>query len=99
TADGRLLREHKAGEDGDPQTAVYAFVLSLDGKHIAWCGRTGGILPSHIPIAKTNTLEVTHRIPAHDNDGRILAAYPEGFCSGSVDRTVKFWDWQTTRPH
>ena len=36
-----------------------------------------------------------HRIPAHDGDGRILAAFPNGFCSGAADRTVKLWDWET----
>jgi len=99
TADGKLLREHDAGSDTAPATAVYAFVLSRDGKLIAWCGRTGGILPSHIVIARTDTLEVLRRIPAHENDGRILAAYPGGFCSGAADRTVKFWDWDTIKPH
>lgn len=99
TADGKFLREHDAGADGAPATAVYAFVLSRDGKLVAWCGHTGGLFPSYVVVAKTDTLGVTYRFPAHEGDGRILVAYPGGFCSGSADRTVKFWDWDTTKPH
>jgi WD40 repeat protein len=99
TANGTLLRDHDPTTEIAPATAVYAFVLSRDGSRVAWCGRTGGLLPSHIVVARTDTLEVLHRIPAHDGDGRILAAYPDGFCSGAADRTVKFWDWNSMHCH
>lgn len=97
--DGKLIREHAPSGDGDAHTLVYAFVLSRDCRHVAWCGRTLGGPPSHIVIADTRTMAVQRRVPAHDGDGRILAAYPGGFCSGAADRTVKFWDWQTGTCH
>lgn len=97
--DGKLLREHVPDIDRDPLTLVFAFVLSRDGRYIAWCGHTLGGAPSHIVVADTKALEVVRRIPAHEGDGRILAAYPGGFCSGAADQLVKFWDWESETCH
>jgi WD40 repeat protein len=97
-ADGKPLREYVPETGLVPSTAVFAFVLSRDGRLIAWCGRTAGA-PSHVVVGRVETLAVTHRIPAHQSDGRVVVAYPGGFCSGSDDRTVKFWDWETKKCH
>ena len=96
TDDGAPLREHALTRAAF--TAVYAFVLARGGKNVAWCGQTFGN-SYHVVVGRTDTLAVTHRVPAHADDVMILAAYPGGFCSGSADRTVKFWDWKTRTCH
>jgi WD40 repeat protein len=97
--DGKPLREYKATHGRIPSTAVFAFALSRNGRRIVWCGRTMGGAPHHVIVGRTKTLSITHRLPAHRHDGMILATYPGGFCSGSVDRTVKFWDWKSKTCH
>jgi WD40 repeat protein len=96
-ADGKLLREHEpaAVEDLSP---IFAFALSRTGDEVAWCGSTWH-LPHQIAVARTNTLDVARRLDAHGAEVMILAAYDGGFCSGSVDRTMKFWDWQSETCH
>ena len=98
TADGKLLRQHEPPGGRARFTSVYAFVLSRTGTDIAWCGSTWSA-PHHIVVARTKSLTVTRRIPAHEQEVMILAAYPGGFCSGSFDRTVKFWDWRSRTCH
>lgn len=98
-ATGEQLREYDANQNRRRYTAVFAFALSRTGRELAWCGRTFGSGPYHVVVAKTEPLAVVRRIPAHADDVMILAAYPGGFCSGSADRTVKFWDWKSRRCH
>jgi WD40 repeat protein len=98
-ADGKLLRASEPTPDDPAHTAVFAFVLSRDGRNVAWCGRTERGPPSLIVIADTKTLTAAHCIPAHQDDGRILVARPDGLCSVSKDKTVKFWDWNTQTCH
>lgn len=98
TATGKLLREYDAGKNRRAFTQIYAFVLSRTGREIAWCGWTSGST-CHIVVGKTQSLEVTRRIQAHADKVMILAAYPGGFCSGSGDRLVKFWDWKSRKCH
>jgi WD40 repeat protein len=98
-ADGKPLREYDAGRNRRRYTAVFAFVLSRTGREVAWCGRTSGAGAYHVVVAKTGAMKVVRRIPAHADDVMILAAYPGGFCSGSADRTVKFWDSKSSRCH
>ncbi len=77
---------------------MFAFVLSRDGRNVAWCGETYGG-PHHVVVGRAGKLTAVHRLPAHADDVMILAAYPGGFCSGSADRTVKFWDWHSRTCH
>lgn len=98
TADGAPLREHHPTAVGLRPPSIYAFVLSRTGGEIAWCGNTW-VPPYHVVTAETKTLQITRQIPAHDAAVMILAAHPGGFYSGSDDRTVKFWDWQSGRCH
>lgn len=98
-SDGKPLREYDVNSNRRRGTAVFAFVLSRTGREIAWCGDTWGGNPQHIVVGKTKTMSVNRRIPAHEDDVMILAAYPGGFCSGSVDKSVKFWDWKSRTCH
>jgi WD40 repeat protein len=99
TADGKLLRA-SAPETDLARTTIYAFVLARSGRELAWCGYTGRGTGLHqIVVARTSDLAVIQRLPAHDAGAMILAAHPDGFCSGSVDRTVKFWDWTSATCH
>lgn len=93
-ATGELRREH-VPVGRRRFTSIFAFVLSRTGRDVAWCGRTWGGAPFHVVVGRAQELTVRRRIPAHDDVVMILAAYPGGFCSGSADRTVKFWDWKT----
>jgi WD40 repeat protein len=72
--------------------------LSRTGAELAWCG-DDWVVPYEVYTAEAKTLRVTRHISAHSEQVMILAAYPGGFCSGSVDRTVKFWDWHSARCH
>ncbi len=98
-ADGKQLRSYDAVGNRRRPTMVFAFVLSRTGRELAWCGRTLGTGEHHIVVCKTNPLTVVRRILAHRDDTMILAAYPGGFCSGAVDRAVKFWDWKSSVCH
>jgi WD40 repeat protein len=98
TADGTLLRQ-SVPNPHLVHISIYAFVLSRTGHELAWCGSTAGGAPHRIIIARTSDLAVTRRLPAHEGGVMILAAYPDGLCSGSVDRTVKFWDWTSATCH
>jgi WD40 repeat protein len=98
TANGKLLREYDASKNRRIFTAVFAFVLSRTGNEIAWCGRTYSN-DFHVVVGKTKSMSVTRRISAHTDRVMILAAYPGGFCSGSADRLVKFWDWKSKKCH
>ena len=98
TADGKALREHELPGGRARFTAIYAFVLSRTGTDVAWCGHTRHA-PHHVVVGRTKSLKVTRRIEAHQSEVMILAAHPGGFCSGSCDRTVKFWDWRSKTCH
>jgi WD40 repeat protein len=98
TANGKLLREHTLAGGRARFTAIFAFVLSRTGGDVAWCGGTSDA-PHQIVVGSTSALTVTRRIGAHKQEVMILAAHPAGFCSGSVDRTVKFWDWRSRTCH
>lgn len=98
TADGAARREHEVPLGTVRPPSIFAFVLSRTGGEIAWCGSTWA-LPYDVTTAETRSLQIVRHIPAHDAAVMILAAHPTGFCSGSDDRTVKFWDWRSDRPH
>lgn len=98
TADGKRLREHAPPGVRARRSAIFAFALSRTGRDVAWCGSTWGA-PHHVVVARSKSLVVTRRIDAHRAEVMILAAYPGGFCSGSCDRTVKFWDWRSKTCH
>lgn len=95
---GKLLRQYDPPSGRAAFTSVFAFVLSRTGQEIAWCGQTDRAAQL-VVVADAKTLAVKRRIAAHTDDVMILAAYPGGFCSGSDDRQVKFWDWSSSRCH
>jgi WD40 repeat protein len=98
TADGAPRREHEPPAGVIRPPSIFAFVLSRTGGELAWCGNAW-VVPYEVYTAETQTLQVMRRIPAHAEEVMILAAYPGGFCSGSADRTVKFWDWRSGHCH
>lgn len=98
TSNGKPLRESEPPLAHVNWTSIHAFVLSCDNRYIAWCGRSM-IPPHHVVVATTDKLVIARDFPAHLSAGMILVAYPDGFCSGGNDRTLKFWDWQTQTCH
>jgi WD40 repeat protein len=75
---------------------VGTLVVSRDGKHVAFAG-------GHMDVAERVFIidlkdETTVRsVKGHADACGALAAGPEGFVSGSADKHVKFWSWDSTR--
>ena len=90
-ADGRLL--HRLDST---QANTSVLVCSADGRFVAW---TGGYLyaPARIQTAGLARLAPHRQLRGHRNATGILAAGPDGLVSGSADRRVRFWDWDTGR--
>ncbi|MBA4065226.1 MAG: hypothetical protein C0501_16245 [Isosphaera sp.] len=112
TADGRTLLTCGSGgavkawdaETGEPREvwrrpdpgSVGVLVLSLDGRHLA----SGGgwmIFSERIVVHRTAGWGEPRTFRGHDSAIGILAAGPDGLVSGSADRRVRFWDWETGR--
>lgn len=98
-ATGPLLREAEPVDNPALFGSIYTFILSRSGQQIAWSGSAPAGQPHHITVANTTDLVPRHRTPAHTGAGMVLVAYSDGLCSGSADRTVKFWDWESKVCH
>jgi WD40 repeat protein len=98
TADGKLLREMPPISAAARVASIFTFVLSREGDRVVWGGRSTGER-SFVGLGTTRPLAFSQHVAAHFRDVIILAAYPGGFCSGSFDYSVKFWDWGTRRCH
>jgi WD40 repeat protein len=98
-ATGEAIREYVPGRSPRRFTSIFAFVLSRTGREVAWCGRTALGPPHQIVVSRVGNLSVKRRIPAHSAEVMILSSYQGGFCSGSVDRTVGFWSWNSDECH
>lgn len=71
-------------------------VCSRDSKYVAWAG---GFMfaPSRIGVAQLDPPTERKSFKGHDKAIGILAASPDGLLSGSADRKIRFWDWNTGR--
>ena len=113
TADGKLLltsgwsRHLRAWDTktGEPKWEVHkprgysgigTLVVSRDGSRVAFAGGQLGS-PEKVFVLDLKTHEVVKTLRGHDDACGALAAGPEGLATGSADKHVKFWDWNTGR--
>jgi WD40 repeat protein len=77
---------------------VNALVASLCGKFVVY---GGGYMnyPSEFVVARASDLTPLHRVPGHDGAVGVFVAQEDGFVTGSADRTVRLWDWTSTKSH
>ncbi len=95
TAAGEHLGELGSGPRGLLNHSS-VLVCSTDGRFVAW---TGGFLNRKSPIVSARVADrgFHRRFRGHDNAIGILAAGPDGLVSGSADRRIRFWDWDSGR--
>jgi WD40 repeat protein len=83
---------------GPRRDVVNTMVLtcSRDGRFVAWAG---GYLhvPNKIMVARVWPRKFHKQLKGHDEAIGILTAARDGLISGSADRKVRFWDWQSGR--
>ncbi len=77
-------------------SGVGTLVVSRDGKRIAFAGGQMG-LPERVFVLDTKTHQIVKTLRGHDDACGALAAGPEGLASGSADKHVKFWSWESGR--
>jgi WD40 repeat protein len=75
---------------------IGTLVVSLDGSRVAFAGGQLGF-KENVFVIDPKTQEVVKRLSGHDGACGALAAGPEGLASGSADKHVKFWSWDTGR--
>jgi WD40 repeat protein len=93
-ATGRLVKELIAPDETGPiEPGVLA--VSRDGRHVAWAG---GFMwqRSRIAVARTSDWSI-RLLPGHPSAIGIMAAGPGVLLSGSADRQINFWDWESGR--
>lgn len=90
---GEPLREFLNGSAAAGHPSVNVFVLSPGGERLAWGGGFSGN-PTDAYVAPTGSPEGARREPAHSGAIRIMASFRDGFCTGGLDRNVRFWDWK-----
>jgi WD40 repeat protein len=98
-ADGRLRAATDPVTYPDAESAsVNAFGLSLCGKFVAY---GGGVmwLPTEFIVARASDLVPVRRVPGHRGAVGVFVPQAKGFISGSADRTVRLWDWDSATCH
>jgi hypothetical protein len=85
------------GSDGYPRKAN-VLVCSRDGKYVAWAGGWRNI-QNPISVACIKPRKFHKDFRGHGDEIGILTATPDGLLSGSADRKVRFWDWETGRKY
>jgi WD40 repeat protein len=75
---------------------IGTLVVSRDGARVAFAGGQLGFA-ENVFVVDPKTQEVVKRISGHKNACGALAAGPEGLASGSADKHVKFWSWDSGR--
>jgi len=75
---------------------VGIIVQSRDGKWVAFAGGQMGSR-ERVFVINIKTHEIERSFSGHTNACGALAAGPEGLVSGSADKHVKFWSWDTGR--
>jgi WD40 repeat protein len=75
---------------------IGTLVVSRDGSRVAFAGGLFGFAEK-VFVVDPKTQKVVKRLSGHDDACGTLAAGPEGLASGSADKHVKFWSWDTGR--
>jgi len=83
-----------------PNQTYYTNVIvcSPDGRFVAWAGGYRG-QRSRIAVAHVKSRKLHKQFDGHNEAVGILAPGPDGLASGSADRTIRFWDWDTGRKY
>jgi WD40 repeat protein len=68
--------------------------VSNDGKRVAFAGGQLGT-PEKVYVVDTKTHEIVKALSGHANACGAMAVCAEGLASGSADKHVKFWDWES----
>jgi WD40 repeat protein len=96
---GDLRRQTDPNAHPDAESAtINALVVSLCGKYVAYGGGYMS-LPTEFVVARADDLTPLHRVPGHDGAVGVFVAQEDGFATGSADRTVRLWDWTSTKLH
>lgn len=77
---------------------VGALVVSRDGSQVAFAGGWLGIA-ERITLVRATDGGFVRTLSGHKNAIGVFAASPEGFVSGSADRSIRFWSWETDRSY
>lgn len=77
---------------------VGTVTVSRDGKHLAFAGGQMGAA-ERVFITDVKKDAPVRSVRGHDNACGALAAGPDGFVSGSADKTVRFWKWAGGPPY
>ncbi len=75
-------------------SGVGTLVVSRDGSRVAFAGGQLGT-PEKVYVVDPKKQDVVKKFAGHKDACGALAAGPEGLASGSADKHVKFWDWDT----
>jgi WD40 repeat protein len=75
---------------------VGVLAVSRDGTRVAFAGGQMG-LPEKVYVLDPKSLALVKTLRGHDNACGALAAGPEGLASGSADKHVRFWAWDSGR--
>jgi WD40 repeat protein len=111
TADSQILlttgwRRHLRAWDvktGEPRwefqkpsgfSGIGTLTVSRDGAQLAFSGGQMGS-PERVFVLDVKTQRDLKTLDGHNNACGALAAGPEGLASGSADKHVKFWAWDT----
>jgi hypothetical protein len=76
---------------------VGTLVVSRDGKYVAFAGGQMGSAEKVYVLALADEARTPRALRGHDDACGALAAGPDGFASGSADKHVKFWSWESGR--
>lgn len=77
---------------------VGTVTVSRDGKHIAFAGGQMGAA-ERVFITDVKKNAPVRSVSGHKNACGALASGPDGFVSGSADKTVRFWKWAGGSPY
>lgn len=89
-------QKHRLQRVGIAPGGIGVLVLSRDGRFVAFAGGWLG-WDEKITVADTADWKTRRSFPGHRHAIGILAAGPNYLVSGSADRKIKFWDWDSGR--
>ncbi len=76
---------------------VGTLVISRDGTYVAFAGGQMGLAEKVYVLDLADGHATPRALRGHADACGALAAGPDGFASGSADKHVKFWSWESGR--